>query len=157
MGLQRLDISAQIPARPQTISPVVKTERDVFNYMEEDHHLVRYFEDYICPRILPLSKHHYEQSPDGTRAADPIVEASRQFPPLHHAICAISLLSLHYKGQARWEDALARDMQATRLLSRSVTSDNDLVSDGVFFLHFLLLVYDISNPLHEENLWFQHL
>lgn len=48
-------------------------------------------------------------------------------------------------------------MQATRLLKRSVTSAEDLLSEGVFFMHFVLLVYDICNPVTEDNLWSHHL
>lgn len=76
---------------------------------------------------------------------------------LHHAICAISLLSLYYKGHARWEDALEREGTATRLLARSVTSDDDLNSDGILFLHFLLLACDICNPIDDDNMWEGHL
>ncbi|GAM88828.1 hypothetical protein ANO11243_068620 [Dothideomycetidae sp. 11243] len=89
--------------------------------------------------------------------ADPIVQEAHSFAPLHHAICAISLLNLYYRGQARWEDALEREGLATRLLARNIRSDDDLDSDGILFLHFLLLSYDMGNPVNDDQLWVQHM
>ncbi|PNS20517.1 hypothetical protein CAC42_5967 [Sphaceloma murrayae] len=134
--------SMRAPAQPQPI-PVDP---------DSDEQLVRHYEQFIAPRILPASAHVYQFG-----QLDPIVIESQKFKPLHHAICAIALLSLHYQGVARWEDALEREGLATRLLARSLRSEEDLNSDGIFYLHFLLLVYDVCNPLNDHNMWYQHM
>ncbi|KAF2156969.1 hypothetical protein K461DRAFT_263929 [Myriangium duriaei CBS 260.36] len=116
-----------------------------------DEQLFRHYEDFISPRLVPMSQHIYD-----TRISDPIVEEARNFAPLHHAICAISLLNLYYLGKARWEDALEREAMATRVLALSIRSDEDLNSNGVFLMHYLLLIYDICNPVNEDHVWLQH-
>jgi len=66
-------------------------------------------------------------------------------------------MSLHHKGLARRQCALHRIETTTGLLSQSVRSkDFDLHSDGLFFLHFILLIYDTCNPVDDDNLWYRH-
>ncbi|PSK43670.1 hypothetical protein B9Z65_7184 [Elsinoe australis] len=144
--LQRLEISTSSPERSMRVPPSLMPIDPV-----NDEQLIRHYEQFIAPRILPASSHIHQFGQQ-----DPIVTESRGFMPLHHAICAITLLSLHYQGIARWEDALEREGLATQLLARSVRSEADLNTDGVFFLHFLLLVYDSCNPLNDNNMWHQH-
>lgn len=44
------------------------------------------------------------------------------------------------------------------MIKETLHSDQDLFeSNGIFYLHFLLLIYDICSPQHEENLWHHHL
>ncbi|KAG8623586.1 hypothetical protein KVT40_008562 [Elsinoe batatas] len=143
---QRLDISTASPERSMRAPAPIVQDAD------NDEQLIRHYEQFIAPRILPASPHIHQYG-----LQDPIVLESRSFLPLHHAICAITLLSLHYQGIARWEDALEREGIATRSLARSLRSEEDLNSDGVLYLHFLLLVYDICNPLNDENMWYQHM
>lgn len=66
-------------------------------------------------------------------------------------------MTLHHKGLASNEDALIRIGQSTSLLSESVRSqDIDLQSDGLFYLHFILLVCDACNLIDDDNLWHRH-
>lgn len=83
---------------------------------------------------------------------------------LYHAICAIGLLSLALKGQQQLlPEAFQHYHQA---ISSSLTSPSDLNSDRLFYLHFLLLVYDIcyatqgpndSQDVFNMNMWVQHI
>ena len=79
---------------------------------------------------------------------------------LHHAICAISALNLSYRGQASLEEAMQHYHQALSAQATATHAD-DLISDGVFFRHFLLFIYDICIPLHSDNggadMWAEHL
>lgn len=85
---------------------------------------------------------------------------------LYHAICAVSLLSLAFKNQASWEEAFQHYEQAISP-QRAMVSQDDLVSDGVLFLHFLLLIYDVcfvckasqpgDNTHDVMTMWVQHL
>lgn len=136
--MQRLDLSLSAGASPPPRA-------------DGDAQLVQYYVQKISPRILALSRHNHESGVE-----DPILVESRRFPPLHHAICALSLLSLHHRGRARSQDAFERMNQTTGLLAQSVRSVNDLQSDGVFYLHFILLVYDACNPLDDANMWDRH-
>lgn len=113
-----------------------------------DQQLVTHFELNIFPRIFPLSIASDEPNP--------FVRESLRFKPLHHAICATSLLNLHTLGNAPWHDALERNSRALQLLHQTIRSEQDLVSDGVLFLHFLLLIYDVCSPLDGENPWHRH-
>lgn len=66
-------------------------------------------------------------------------------------------MTLHHKGLASNEDALIRIGRSTSLLSESVRSqDIDLQSDGLFYLHFILLVCDACNLIDDDNLWHRH-
>lgn len=66
-------------------------------------------------------------------------------------------MTLHHKGLASSADALIRIGQSTSLLSESVRSqDIDLQSDGLFYLHFILLVCDACNLIDDDNLWHRH-
>jgi len=66
-------------------------------------------------------------------------------------------MTLHHKGLASSEDALIRIGQSTSLLSESVRSqDIDLQSDGLFYLHFILLICDACNSIDDDNLWYSH-
>ncbi|KAF4553915.1 Hypothetical protein D9617_5g067900 [Elsinoe fawcettii] len=143
---QSLDISTTSPERQMRAPAPIQSNP------ANDEQLIRHYEQFIAPRILPASPHIHQYG-----IQDPIVLESRKFLPLHHAICAITLLSLHYQGIARWEDALEREGIATRSLARSLRTEEDLNSDGVFYLHFLLLVYDICQPVNDHNMWTQHM
>jgi len=66
-------------------------------------------------------------------------------------------MTLHHKGLASSEEALIRIGQSTSLLSESVRSqDIDLQSDGLFYVHFILLVCDACNLIDDDNLWHRH-
>jgi hypothetical protein len=85
-----------------------------------------------------------------------IIKTSQDFAPLHHTICALSLLSMYYGEQARLEDALQRNVQAVERLKQAVISHHDLASDGVLFFHLISLIYEIFSPLPTETFWINH-
>lgn len=73
---------------------------------------------------------------------------------LHHAICAISSLNLAYGRESTLEVAIEHYHSA---LSAG-TAQDDILSDGGFLRHFLLLVYDICMPTSDDsNMWAEHL
>jgi hypothetical protein len=83
---------------------------------------------------------------------------------LYHAICAVSLLSLALKGQQQLlTEAFQHYHQA---ISSSLSSPSDLHSDRLLYLHFLLLIYDISyatqapsntQEASNMNMWEHHI
>lgn len=61
---------------------------------------------------------------------------------------AISALSLSHSGTGQNVDALQYYQQAFPSLQTSLRNSDDLVSDGLFLTHFLLLIYEVKlHPL----------
>jgi hypothetical protein len=63
---------------------------------------------------------------------------------LSHAIMAVSALSLSHSGTGQSVDALQYYQQAFPSLQTSLRNSEDLVSDGLFLTHFLLLIYEVN-------------
>ena len=57
---------------------------------------------------------------------------------------AVSALSLSHSGTGHNVDALQYYQQAFPSLQVSIRNNDDLVSDGLFLTHFLLLIYEVS-------------
>ena len=71
---------------------------------------------------------------------------------------AVSALSLSHSGTGQNVDALQYYQQAFPSLQTSLRNSDDLVSDGLFLTHFLLLIYEVAaaEP-HGSNLWSHHI
>ena len=71
---------------------------------------------------------------------------------------AVSALSLSHSGTGQNVDALQYYQQAFPSLQISLRNSDDLVSDGLFLTHFLLLIYEVAaaEP-HGSNLWSNHI
>lgn len=122
-----------------------------------DDHLLLHFRQYIAPRLIQPQPDL--SSPGATQ--DVLGAEAIRFTPLHHAICAVSALGLAYNGRASMEESMQHYHKALAAQS-TATSPNDLMQDGVFLRHFLLLVYDICIPMQVEDsgadsLWAGHL
>lgn len=57
---------------------------------------------------------------------------------------AVSALSLSHSGTGQNVDALQYYQQAFPSLQKSLRNSDDLVSDGLFLTHFLLLIYEVT-------------
>lgn len=66
---------------------------------------------------------------------------------------AVSALSLSHSGTGHNVDALQYYQQAFPSLQNSLRNNDDLVSDGLFLTHFLLLIYEVSP---ESDITFPH-
>ncbi|KAK4615946.1 hypothetical protein CLAFUW4_09761 [Fulvia fulva] len=127
-----------------------------------DDHLLAHFRQYIVPCLAQPQPPHTASALgiiSQSTARNAIELEAHRFRPLHNAICAISALHLAYSGRSSLEDAMQHYHQALAA-SASATSPNDLITDGVFFRHFLLFVYDICIPMQNEdgaNMWAEHL
>ncbi|KAJ5973984.1 hypothetical protein N7481_011194 [Penicillium waksmanii] len=93
-----------------------------------------------------------------TLSVDFLEREAAHFPPLSHAIMAVSALSLSHSGTGQSLDALQYYQQAFPSLQMSLRNNDDLVSDGLFLTHFLLLIYEVAaaEP-HGSNLWSHHI
>jgi len=121
--------------------------------------LVHHFRRYILPRLVqPL---HSTTGVHQSTIADALESEAQRFPPLYHAICALSALNLSYSGLSSLEEAMQHYHRALDAHTTASTSRN-LLSDGIFFRHFLLLVYDICLTTNtgvdgEADMWAKHL
>ncbi|KAJ5157539.1 uncharacterized protein N7482_008639 [Penicillium canariense] len=93
-----------------------------------------------------------------TLSVDFLEREASHFPPLSHAIMAVSALSLSHSGTGQNVGALQYYQQAFPSLQSSLRNNDDLVSDGLFLTHFLLLIYEVAaaEP-HGSNLWSHHI
>lgn len=60
---------------------------------------------------------------------------------------AVSALSLVRQGNTQYMGALQYYDQALPSLRSSLENSDDILSDGLFLTHFLLLVYQVRIPL----------
>lgn len=145
--MQRLSITSPPPPPPYIPSVIMAP---ISPTVSQDHHLLQHFRNYIVPRLVqPQADGIISQG--STR--DVLEREALRFPPLHHAICAISALHLAYNGQSSLAEAMQHYHQALAVSSTTTTSNinNDLLSDGVFFRHYLLFVYDICIPVQSDD------
>ncbi|KAK4500039.1 hypothetical protein PRZ48_008225 [Zasmidium cellare] len=129
--------------------------------VRSDDHLIAHFRRYIVPRLAQPQQESIPGFPSQGSTRDVLEFEATRFPPLHHAMCAISALNLSHNGQSSLEEALQHYHQALAASATPRSSPPDLFSDGSFLRHFLLLVYDICIPMQSDDggtaLWAVHL
>jgi hypothetical protein len=144
-GLQYLSINTT-PSPAGSILP----RSPLSQVTHPDEHLISHFRHYVFPRLFQPC---LEGTPTNTYL-DPTRDAfemeARRFVPLYHAICALSALNLAYSGAATVENALQHYHQAISPQT-AASSAEELSSDGTFFRHFLLFVYDLCTPMRNEE------
>ncbi|KAI5268205.1 hypothetical protein E4T47_07806 [Aureobasidium subglaciale] len=129
--------------------------RDFTNYGSTDvDEVMMHYKNFISKRMMPLGS-RFKLSDCGHE--DVIVQESRSFPPLYHAICAITLLSLALKGQRH---LLAGAFQHYHQAISACMSSTYMSPGSLIYLHFILLLYDIccatQNCSPDGVMWSQH-
>ncbi|CAG7928166.1 unnamed protein product [Penicillium olsonii] len=155
------------PIFPSLPSPGVKIE-DVpclnsrLDQQSQDSTLFSHFRHVVWRQLFPHD-HSLDDSCGSdshfmTLSVDFLEQEATRFPPLSHAMMAVSALSLSHSGTGHNVDALQYYQQAFPSLQSSLRNNDDLVSDGLFLTHFLLLIYEIAaaEP-HGSNLWSHHI
>ena len=116
--------------------------------------VMAHYKEFISKRMMPLGS-RFKVSEHGQE--DLVVLESRSFPPLYHAICAITLLSLALKGQRH---LLAGAFQHYQQAISACISSADMSQGSFIYLHFILLLYDIccatQNCSPDGIMWSQH-
>ena len=153
-GMQYLSITTS----PQSTGALVPTS-PLSQIMHADDHFTTHFRHYVFSRLVQPQLQGGVNGMITSPTRDAFEIEATGFQPLHHAICAVSALNLVYNGRSTMEEALQHYHQA---LSPQTTasSPDELFSDGAFFRHFLLFVYDICIPMQNEggsNMWAIHL
>ncbi|KAF2221633.1 hypothetical protein BDZ85DRAFT_265728 [Elsinoe ampelina] len=96
------------------------------------------FDTVICKKIMPMAVRFRLNIENNENL---LLSTARRFPPLHHAICAITLLN---SGLNNRPELLAGSFQH---YDRAVSACRNLETydpEATFFLHFILLMYDIG-------------
>ncbi|RAL08678.1 uncharacterized protein BO97DRAFT_437458 [Aspergillus homomorphus CBS 101889] len=89
--------------------------------------------------------------------ADLLEQEAAGFPPLFHAMMALSALSLARQGNHHNFDPSHYHHQTISTLHNRIQSHEHLVSDGSFLSHFLLLVYEVvTSHVASPSLWSHH-
>ncbi|PYH76129.1 hypothetical protein BO82DRAFT_347741 [Aspergillus uvarum CBS 121591] len=89
--------------------------------------------------------------------AEFLEQEAASFPPLYHALTAISALSLARQGNHHNLDPSHYYHQTISTLQSRIQSNEDLLSDGSFLSHFLLLVYEVmACNVANSSLWSHH-
>ncbi|KAF2206431.1 hypothetical protein CERZMDRAFT_89316 [Cercospora zeae-maydis SCOH1-5] len=152
-ALQNLSITSP-PYTPSATSTAATAS------IREGEELVSHFRQYIVPRLIHPQFEALPGVVSRGSTSDVLEREAARFPPLRHALCAISALNLAYTGRSSLEEAMQNYHQALAASSASSIA-NDLLSDGVFFRHYLLFVYDICVPMPSDELgsdmWAKHL
>ncbi|KAI9789653.1 MAG: hypothetical protein M1835_001509 [Candelina submexicana] len=120
----------------------------------KDAKLLEHYRDFVWRQVIQIHRHRVS-SPFGAgvnAGVDAFEEEAGTFPPLYHAMMALSALSLANQAGVQDSDSLEHYEQALPSLKASLRSQRDLCSDGAFFTHFFLLLYEWGS-----NLWSQHL
>ncbi|KAJ5172302.1 transcriptional regulator family: Fungal Specific TF [Penicillium capsulatum] len=149
--------------------PSSAVEDDHFSYLDpgldqsaQDTALFAHFRHVVWKQLFPHDRGIDDSAGmdrHGTAlSVDFLEREAARFPPLSHAIMAVSALSLSHSGTGQNVDALQYYQQAFPSLQTSLRNNDDLVSDGLFLTHFLLLIYEVAaaEP-HGSNLWSHHI
>ncbi|KAG9571404.1 hypothetical protein KCU79_g235, partial [Aureobasidium melanogenum] len=97
------------------------------------------FDKIVCRKIMPMAVRFKLNIEDNENV---LISSAKQFLPLRHAICAITLLN---SGMKNRPELIAGSFQH---YDRAITACRSMPpsanSEAVFFLHFILLMYDIA-------------
>jgi tetratricopeptide (TPR) repeat protein len=108
---------------------------DLARIESRDALLLQHYRTTISPHILT-----------GKRSADEedLFELqAKNYPPLFHAIMALTALSMAHQHRGNNADALEHYQKVIPALKAAVQSSQDSYSDGALFTHFLLLLYEV--------------
>ncbi|KAL4985046.1 hypothetical protein BDW68DRAFT_189976 [Aspergillus falconensis] len=113
--------------------------------------LLDHFQNAVWMQLIPGGHGYLE--------ANIFEQEASNFPPLLQVMMTVSALSLVHQGNAHYMDALQYYDHALPSLQSSLQNWDDVLSDGLFLTHFLLLIYQIalSTPSNGSNLWSHHM
>lgn len=97
------------------------------------------FDKIVCRKIMPMAVRFKLNIEDNENV---LITSAKQFLPLRHAICAITLLNSGMKNRPELIAGSFQHYDRAITACRSMPSSAN--SEAVFFLHFVLLMYDIA-------------
>ncbi|KAL3441153.1 hypothetical protein BJX65DRAFT_259494 [Aspergillus insuetus] len=116
-----------------------------------DMALFDHFQNVVWTQLIPGGHCYLE--------ANVFEQEASNFPPLLHVMMTLSALSLVRQGNSHYMDALQYYDQALPSLQSSLQNCEEVLSDGLFLTHFLLLIYQITfaKPSNGSSLWSHHM
>ncbi|KAI9890047.1 MAG: hypothetical protein M1814_004563 [Vezdaea aestivalis] len=122
-----------------------------------DARLLDHYRRVISPQLaqfLPSDSIKVED----TNRGDAFETQADSYPPLYHAMMALSAVSLAQREGSQSIDALQHYQETLPSLQAILKSASDMYSDGALFTHFFLLLYEIAAAERQStNLWSPHL
>jgi hypothetical protein len=113
------------------------------------------FDSVVCRKIMPMAvrfKLNIEEN------QNVLLSCAKHFPPLRHAICAITLLNSGMKSRP---ELIAGSFQHYHRAITCQSLTPAAAPEAVFFLHFVLLMYDIACASRrwpqDDSIWALHL
>jgi hypothetical protein len=97
------------------------------------------FDRIVCRKIMPMAVRFKLNIEDNQNV---LVSSANSFPPLRHAICAITLLNSGMKNRPELIAGSFQHYDQAITACRSMPPSTN--PEAVFFLHFILLMYDIA-------------
>ncbi|KAL4961450.1 Zn(II)2Cys6 transcription factor [Aspergillus stella-maris] len=149
------DLGSNPVSAPMLYTPVHEVSEDQisesFDLETYDMALFDHFQNVVWTQLIPDAHNYLE--------ANIFEQEASNFPPLLHVMMALSSLSLVRQGNAHYMTALQYYDQALPALQSSLENCDDVLSDGLFLTHFLLLIYQITftTPSNRSNLWSHHM
>ncbi|KAK0126142.1 hypothetical protein ONS95_007761 [Cadophora gregata] len=119
---------------------------DAARHGGKDAELLHHYRTIISPQIIGIGKSQGDE--------DLFEVQAREYPPLFHAMMALSALSIAHKKGSHDAHALEHYQQVIPALQSTVKSTQDSYSDGALLTHLVLLFYEIS--ARESNMWQHH-
>lgn len=141
------------------VSYVPDIPRDFTNYGTLNGDNARHLNLYkssVLKRILPLGTKFNLNIGIGNE--DVVIALAKGFSPLYHAVCSLVMLTSALQGQS---DLLTGAFRHYDQAISACLEHTDIDSDQFFYLHFLLLLYDVccatQNWPQDKKMWAQHL
>ncbi|EAA62868.1 hypothetical protein AN5775.2 [Aspergillus nidulans FGSC A4] len=106
--------------------------------------LLDHFQNAVWMQLIPGGHGYLEANIFGQEASN--------FPPLLHVMMAVSALSLVHQGNTQYVDALRYYDHALPSLQSVLQNCDDVLSDGLFLTHFLLLIYQVCYRVLYHNI-----
>ncbi|KAG9691928.1 AFG1-like ATPase, partial [Aureobasidium melanogenum] len=142
LNFRPISDSASSSEDSDTQSIVSRVPSDMMNYGTRSrdnaiHPLL--FDKIVCRKIMPMAVRFKLNIEDDENV---LLSSAKKFVPLRHAICAITLLN---SGMKNRPELIAGSFQHyDRAITACRSMPDSYNCEAVFFLHFILLMYDIA-------------
>jgi hypothetical protein len=141
---RRGSYSSNFPSRRGSHSSML----DIARSGGKDGFLLRHYRATISPLLVQAEKAENDE--------DIFEIQARSYPALFHAMMALSALSNANRSGGRIADALEHYQLVIPALQATVQSSRDSFSDGAFFTHFMLLLYETAAAGDKDSSMWQH-
>ncbi|KAK6361915.1 hypothetical protein TWF730_005623 [Orbilia blumenaviensis] len=121
---------------------------------------LNYYRSYVSQHVFHVRGVGSIWNPASIHGEDFFDLEATRFPPLFHAMMAVSAFSFEHRSPNgnNFVQSLQHYQAVLPALQSSLSSPIDLTSDGILYTHFFLLLYEIAAAeAGRPNLWQQNL